>query len=53
MTKEDAAYIAPELVLDMENKPSFWPHEDIDYIFDEPEEKTGKIEEKKKIDSTH
>ncbi|VVC25901.1 ATP synthase, F0 complex, subunit D, mitochondrial [Cinara cedri] len=32
MTFEDAAYVEPELVLDMENKPSFWPHEDIDRL---------------------
>lgn len=32
MTYEDAAYVEPELVLDMENKPSFWPHEEIDRL---------------------
>lgn len=53
MTYEDAAYIEPELTLDMENKPSFWPHEDIDYVFDEPEKENEKIEEQKKINATH
>jgi hypothetical protein len=53
MTYEDAAYIEPELTLDLENKPSFWPHQDIDYVFDEPEEENAKIEEQKKIDAAH
>ena len=52
MTYEDAAYIQPELVLDLENKPSFWPHEEEDYVFDEPEE-LKEIEEQKKIDAAH
>ncbi|XP_050522108.1 ATP synthase subunit d, mitochondrial-like isoform X2 [Daktulosphaira vitifoliae] len=38
MTYEDAAYIEPDLTLDLENKPSFWPHQEIDYVFDEPQE---------------
>lgn len=53
MTYEDAAYIEPELVLDLENKPSFWPHQEIDYVFDEPEEEKPQIEEQKKIDGAH
>lgn len=53
MTCEDAAYITPELVLDLENKPSFWPHEDIDYVFSEPEGEKGNNEEQKKIDGSH
>jgi len=53
MTFEDAAYIQPELTLDLENKPSFWPHQEIDYINDEPEEETPQIEEQKKIDAAH
>jgi len=52
MTYEDAAYIQPELVLDLENKPSFWPHEEHDLVFDEPEE-LKEIEEQKKIDAAH
>lgn len=48
MTYEDAAYIQPELVLDLENKPSFWPHEEVIYVFDEPEEEKAQIEEQKK-----
>lgn len=48
MTYEDAAYIEPQLTLDLENKPSFWPHEEIDYVFDEPETETPQIEEQKK-----
>lgn len=50
MTYEDAAYIAPEYVLDMENKPSFWPHQEIDYVFDEPEEENQNIQHCKRID---
>lgn len=54
MTYEDAAYIEPELTLDLENKPSFWPHHEIDYVFEEPEEaESPKIEEQKKIDAAH
>lgn len=53
MTYEDASYINPELVLDLENKPSFWPHTEIDYVFDEPEEEKAQIEEQKKIDAAH
>lgn len=53
MTYEDAAYIQPDLVLDLENKPSFWPHQEIDYVFDEPEEVKSEIEEQKKIDGAH
>lgn len=55
MTYEDASYVQPELVLDLENKPSFWPHTDEDYIFDEPEgeKEKAQIEEQKKIDAAH
>lgn len=53
MTYEDASYIEPELVLDLENKPSFWPHTELDYVFDEPEEEKAQIEEQKKIDGAH
>lgn len=53
MTYEDASYVQPELVLDMENKPSFWPHSEIDYVFEEPASETEKIEEQKKIDGAH
>lgn len=53
MTYEDAAYVQPELVLDLENKPSFWPHSEIDYVFEEPEAETEQIEEPKKIDGAH
>lgn len=53
MTFEDAAYIQPELTLDLENKPSFWPHQEIDYVFDEPEADSAQIEEQKKIDAAH
>jgi len=53
MTYEDAAYLQPELTLDMENKPSFWPHEEIDFVFDEPEQSAPQIEETKKIDAAH
>ncbi|NP_001119624.1 ATP synthase, subunit d [Acyrthosiphon pisum] len=53
MTFEDAAYIQPELTLDLENKPSFWPHQEIDYINDEPEAENPQIEEQKKIDAAH
>ncbi|XP_015371709.1 PREDICTED: ATP synthase subunit d, mitochondrial-like [Diuraphis noxia] len=53
MTFEDAAYIQPELTLDLQNKPSFWPHQDIDYVFDEPEAESPQIEEQKKIDAAH
>lgn len=52
MTFEDAAYEQPELTLDLENKPSFWPHGEIDYVFDEPpESENAQIEEQKQIDS--
>ncbi|XP_050547875.1 ATP synthase subunit d, mitochondrial-like [Daktulosphaira vitifoliae] len=51
MTYEDAAYIEPDLTLDLENKPSFWPHQDIDYVFDEPQEEgSGK---QKKAEAGH
>jgi len=53
MTYEDAAYVQPELTLDLENKPSFWPHQEIDYVFDEPEQNASQIEETKKIDAAH
>jgi len=53
MTLEEAAYIEPELVLDLENKPSFWPHQPEDYVFDEPEEEKLQVEEQKKIDAAH
>lgn len=53
MTYEDAAYIQPEMTLDLENNPSFWPHEEIDQIFDAPAEETPQIEEQKKIDAAH
>jgi len=53
MTYEDAAYVQPELSLDLENKPSFWPHQEIDYINDEPEADSPQIEEQKKIDAAH
>lgn len=53
MTFEDAAYVEPELVLDMENKPSFWPHTEIDYVFDEPEAEKLETAEQKKIDAAH
>lgn len=53
MTYEDAAYIEPDFVLDLENKPSFWPHSDEDYIFDEPKAEKLQIEEQKKIDAAH
>lgn len=53
MTYEDAAYVQPELVLDLENKPSFWPHTEVDLVFDEPEAEKAQIEEQKKIDASH
>jgi len=53
MTYEDAAYIQPELTLDLENKPSFWPHQEVDYVHEEPEEESLQIEEQKKIDAAH
>lgn len=53
MTLEEAAYIEPDLVLDLENKPSFWPHQPEDYIFDEPKKDTPQIEEQKKIEGAH
>ncbi|XP_025424147.1 ATP synthase subunit d, mitochondrial-like [Sipha flava] len=53
MTYEDAAYVVPELTIDMVNKPSFWPHSEEDYMFDEPEEKNVKIEKQKKDDAAH
>lgn len=53
MTYEDAAYIQPELTLDLENKPSFWPHQENDYVYDEPEAESPQIEEQKKIDAAH
>jgi len=48
-----AAYIQPKLTLDLENKPSFWPHQEIGYVNDEPEAENPQIEEKKKIDAAH
>lgn len=53
MTYEDAYYVQTDLVLDMENKPSFWPHLEEDYVFDEQEEEKPQIEEQKKIDAAH
>jgi len=53
MTFEDAAYIQPELSLDLENKPSFWPHQEVDYVFDEPEAESPQIKEQIKIDGAH
>lgn len=53
MTYEDAAYSEPQLTLDLENNPSFWPHEEEDYIFDKPQDSTEQIEETKKIDAGH
>ncbi|XP_050520637.1 ATP synthase subunit d, mitochondrial-like [Daktulosphaira vitifoliae] len=47
MTYEDAAYIEPDLTLDLENKP----HQEIDYVFDEPQEEgSGK---QKKAEAGH
>ncbi|XP_050522090.1 ATP synthase subunit d, mitochondrial-like [Daktulosphaira vitifoliae] len=46
MTYEDAAYIEPDLTLDLENKPSFWPHQEIDYVFDEPQEEGSEKQKK-------
>lgn len=51
MTYEDAAYIEPDLTLDLENKPSFWPHQEIDYVFDEPQEEGS--EKQKKVEAGH
>lgn len=48
MTYEDASYVETDLVLDLENKPSFWPHLEEDYIFDEKEGENPQIEEPKK-----
>lgn len=53
MTYEDAYYVEPDLVLDLENKPSFWPHLEEDYVFDEQEGENPQIEEQKKIDASH
>lgn len=53
MTYEDASYVETDLVLDMENKPSFWPHSEEDYVFDEQEGENQQIEEQKKIDASH
>ncbi|XP_050434397.1 ATP synthase subunit d, mitochondrial-like [Adelges cooleyi] len=54
MTYEDAAYIEPDLTIDIDNKPSFWPHTEEDYIFDEPEAADNQqIGEQKKVDAGH
>lgn len=47
MTLEDAAYVEPDMVLDLENRPSFWPHQEADRIFDEPGDETPPAGEQK------
>lgn len=48
MTYEDAAYIEPDLTIDMENKPSLWPYEDIDYVFEKLQKENEREKDKKK-----
>ncbi|XP_050528020.1 ATP synthase subunit d, mitochondrial-like [Daktulosphaira vitifoliae] len=45
MTYKDAAYIEPDLTLGLENKPSFWPHQEMN-VFDKPQEEGSEKQKK-------